>query len=199
MPEHHPADDGAPLRAPASPGEIFRVFTRMALQGFGGVLAVAQHHLVERERWLGRTQFVELLSAGQVLPGPNVLNLALMFGDRQFGWRGALAAGAGLLLVPTLLVLLLAAFCTSFADWPAVSGALRGVGAVAAGLVIATGLKLLPTLARNPLGRAPCGLAIGVTLGVVAVLRWPLAAVVLGLGTLLVAGAWWRLGRSSGR
>ena len=129
-----------PLRRPRSPGEIFRVFNRLALQGFGGVLPVAQHHLVERERWLGKEEFVELLSIGQVLPGPNIVNLALMFGDRFFGWRGALAALAGMLLVPMALVLAAASLYARFAAVPAVAGALRGMGAVAAGLVLATAL-----------------------------------------------------------
>ena len=96
-------------RAPRSPRELFVVFNRLSLQGFGGVLPIAQHHLVERERWLTKAQFVELLSVGQVLPGPNVVNMALMLGDRHFGWRGALAALDGILLVPMLVVLLLAA------------------------------------------------------------------------------------------
>ena len=54
---HSILDDEAPAR-PASPGHIFRVFNRLALQGFGGVLPIAQRELVERERWLTREQFV---------------------------------------------------------------------------------------------------------------------------------------------
>ena len=119
------AGDAEPLRAPASPGELFRVFTRLALQGFGGVLPVAQYHLVERERWLTKEQFVELLSIGQVLPGPNIVNLSLMIGDRYFGWRGALAALGGMLALPMLLVLGLASLYVRFAAVPPVAGALR--------------------------------------------------------------------------
>ena len=123
--------------APRSPGELFRAFSSMALQGFGGVLPIAQRELVERERWLTKAQFVELLSLGQVLPGPNVVNLALMVGDRYFGWRGALAALTGMLLAPLAIVLALAALYAQYASVPAVAGALRGMGAVAAGLVLA--------------------------------------------------------------
>jgi chromate transporter len=85
----------AALARPASTTELFFTFNRLALQGFGGVLAIAQHELVERQRWLTRQQFVEMLALSQVLPGPNVVNLALMLGDRFFGWRGALAPWAG--------------------------------------------------------------------------------------------------------
>ena len=97
----------ATVRVPGSPGELFSVFTRLALQGFGGVLPIAQRELVERERWLTREQFLELLAVAQVMPGPNVVNLALIFGDRAFGLRGALTALTGMLLLPLGVVLAL--------------------------------------------------------------------------------------------
>ena len=97
-------DDAAHvLRTPASPGELFRTFNALALQGFGGVLPVAQRVLVEQRQWLSREQFVEVLSLGQVLPGPNIVNVALMIGDRFFGLRGAAAALLGLLTAPLLI------------------------------------------------------------------------------------------------
>jgi len=181
--------------APRSAGELFRVFSVLALQGFGGVLPIAQRELVERRLWLTREQFVELLSVSQVLPGPNVVNLALMIGDRFFGWRGALAALAGMLAMPLVIVLTLAAVYARFASEPLVAGALRGMGAVAAGLIIAMGLKLMPTLARSPLGRSPSLLVMAATLALVGVLRWPMAYAVLGLGGAAVIAVWWRLGR----
>jgi chromate transporter len=168
-------------------------FSRLSLQGFGGVLPIAQRELVERTGWLSAAEFAESLAVGQVLPGPNVVNLSLMVGDRYFGLRGALSALAGMLLLPMVLVLLLATLYRGFADVPAVAGAVRGMGAVAAGLVLATALKLLPTLSRNPLGRAVwvpiallCALAI-------AWWRWPLVAVIAGLGGASCVLAWWRL------
>ncbi|MGZ5747555.1 MAG: chromate transporter, partial [Caldimonas sp.] len=109
---HEPGE--VPLAAPASAGELFFTFNRLALQGFGGVLAVAQRELVERKRWLSRDQFVEMLALSQVLPGPNVVNLALMFGDRFFGLRGALAAVGGMLVVPLVIVLALTAAYAEF-------------------------------------------------------------------------------------
>ena len=181
--------------APRSPRELFAVFNRMSLQGFGGVLPVAQHELVERERWRSREQFVEMLALAQVLPGPNIGNLALMFGDRHFGLRGALAALAGLLTVPGIIVLALAALYGEFAHLPRVAGALRGMGAVAAGLVIATALRLWPTLRGNPLGRHASALVGAAAFVAVGLLRWPMWWVVGGLGMAAVAAAWWRLGR----
>ena len=72
------------------------------------MLAVAQRELVEHRRWLTREQFVEMLAISQVLPGPNIVNLSLMLGDRYFGLRGAARALAGLLTVPLVIVLALA-------------------------------------------------------------------------------------------
>jgi len=179
--------------APRSPWELCRLFNRMALQGFGGVLAVSQIELVERTGWLTREEFVETLSVAQVLPGPNVCNLALMVGDRYFGWRGAFAALAGMMLVPLLIVMALAVAYDHWAHVPAVSGALRGMGAVAAGLVIATALKLAVALRANPLGLPLC-LAVGsVTFAAVALARLPMVWVVCGLGSLAITAAWWRL------
>ena len=183
-------------RRPASCGEIMRVFNRMSLQGFGGVLPIAQRELVERERWLTKAQFVELLSLAQVLPGPNVINLALMFGDRYFATRGALAALAGMVGVPLVIVLAAAALYAGLAQHAVVSGALRGMGAVAAGLVIATAVKLSSTLRTHPLGAVPASLLALLTLVAIAGLRWPMVWVVPPLGAVAVAFVLWRLRRS---
>jgi len=183
------------VRIPQTPGEMFRVFTWLALQGFGGVIAVAQRELVERQRWLTRAQFVETLSIGQVLPGPNIVNMALMIGDRFFGWRGAFASVAGLLLAPMIIVLTLAALYGQLSSISMVAGALRGMGAVAAGLVVATGLKVMPTLRQNPQGLPACALWLVLTALAVGFWRWPMVVVVLGLGGLSMAFAWWRLRR----
>jgi chromate transporter len=191
MPEAAAFDQPAPR--PAGCCDLFIAFSRLSLQGFGGVLPIAQRELVERTGWLTAAEFAESLAVGQVLPGPNVVNLSLMVGDRFFGLRGALSALAGMLVLPLVLVLLLATLYRGFAGVPAVAGAVRGMGAVAAGLVLATALKLLPTLRRNPLGRAlwpPIALLCALA---VAWWRWPLVAVIVGLGGTSCLLAWWRL------
>lgn len=188
------AEVDAPTQ-PRSPAELLIAFNALALQGFGGVLPVAQRELVEKRQWLTREQFVETLSVGQVLPGPNIVNVALIIGDRFFGWRGAIAALAGLLLAPLAIVLVLAALYARFGTEPVVAGAIRGMGAVAAGLILAMGLKLAPTLKNNPLPLALCAAAAIATWGIVGFARVPMAWVVLGLGGAMVAIAWRRLGR----
>ena len=189
--------EGGTLGAPANLRELFFAFNRLSLQGFGGVLPVAQRELVERHRWLDKQQFVEMLAVSQVLPGPNVVNLALMFGDRCFGLRGAMTALAGMMLAPLVIVLVLTALYAQYAHHPLVSGALRGMGAVAAGLVISTALKLLATVRRNPMGRGLALAFAALTFVLVALLRVPLVWVVIGLGSLAMAVAWYCLGRST--
>jgi chromate transporter len=189
----HSILDGDSPRTPRSPGEIFRVFTRLALQGFGGVLPIAQRELVERERWLTREQFLEILAVSQVLPGPNVVNLSLMFGDRAFGWRGALAALGGMLLAPLGVVLLLTIAYTRYAQHPVIAGVLRGMGAVAAGLIFSTGVKLLPALRANVLGAAPAYAFAALMFACIALLRVPLIWMLGGLGGLAFVLAWRKL------
>ena len=188
--------DVAPTR-PGSPAALFWAFNGLALKGFGGVLAIAQHELVERRRWLTREQFLEEWAVAQVLPGPNVVNLALTLGDGYFGWRGALAALSGMLLFPLLLVLALAAGFVHVADQPIMQGALRGMGAVAAGLIAATGLKLMSALKGNPVGAPVAWACVAITFVAVGILRWPLVLVLVGVGVPSCLWAAWRLRRRS--
>src|ERR1041385_3727008 len=104
-PSAHP--DHPDRRRPRSLTDLFVSFTFLALQGFGGVLAVVQRELVERKQWLTHEEFVEDWAVAQIMPGPNVINLALMIGSRYFGLRGALAALAGMVTFPMIVVLLM--------------------------------------------------------------------------------------------
>ncbi|MCW7539834.1 chromate transporter [Aquabacterium sp. A7-Y] len=194
VPPGPPATESAaaPSR-PASLRELFLSFTRLALQGFGGVLPVAQRELVERSRWLSKQEFVELLSVAQVLPGPNIVNLSLMVGDRFFGVRGAFVALAGMMAAPLVIVLVAAAVYAELAHHPLLSGALRGMGSVAAGLILATGLKLVGTLRKAVLGRELAWLLAALTVLLIVVLHWPLLWVLGSLGPLGCALAWRKL------
>ncbi|CDG82482.1 chromate transporter [Janthinobacterium agaricidamnosum] len=171
-----------PRPRPSSLGDLFISFTLLALQGFGGVLAVVQRELVDRKRWLTQEEFIEDWAVAQIMPGPNVANLALMVGGRYFGLKGALSALAGMLAVPLVLVILLGLLYTRFGDHPNLTGALRGMAAVSAGLIAATGLKLAAALKKHPL---PLYLSVCICLlGVlsVAVMHWPLFYILLVLG-----------------
>jgi chromate transporter len=189
----HPSSDPTARTQPQSPTDLFLSFTVLALQGFGGVLAVAQRELVERKRWMTNEEFVEEWAVAQIMPGPNIINLCIMIGGRHFCLRGALAALAGMLLAPLLILLLLALLYAQYASHPGVAGALRGMGAVAAGLIVAVGLKLFPALRKNALGMGHCVAFGALCFAAIALLRWPLAYVLLGLGSLACLLAYRRL------
>jgi chromate transporter len=169
---------------PHSLTNLFVAFTLLALQGFGGVLAIVQRELVERRRWLSQEEFIEDWAVAQIMPGPNVVNLALMIGGRYFGLAGAMSALAGLMAAPTVLVLLLVILHSHFTDNAAVAGALRGMAAVSAGLIGATGLKMCAALAKSPIPLALCVFIVVLGFVMVALLHWPLFYALFGLGGL---------------
>jgi chromate transporter len=180
-------------RRPAHLGELFRAFSGMAMQGFGGVLGVVHRELVERRGWLDEQAFAGDWATAQVLPGPNVCNLALIYGWRQFGWRGALTALAGLLLAPTLLLLLLATALDQIGSWPVVRGAIAGLSAVATGLVAGAGLRLGLGLASHPLGRGPAVALAALALAMLLGAGLPMVGVVLLIGGPVCVLTWRRL------
>ena len=189
----------APLNQPRSKTELFVSFTLLALQGFGGVLAVVQRELVEKKRWMTREQFVEDWAVAQIMPGPNVVNLSLMIGGRYFGLAGALAGLAGMLTAPLCVVLMLAVAFGGVSDQAWAQGALRGMGAVSAGLIAAVGLKLISALRANPMGMPVCLALAAASFVGVGVMRWPLAMVLLGTGVLACGWAYVQLARQVGQ
>jgi len=187
-----PGEPGSPPR-PHSLSDLFISFTLLALQGFGGVLAVVQRELVERKRWLTQEEFIEDWAVAQIMPGPNVVNLSLMIGGRYFGLAGAMTALAGLLALPLVLVLSLAVLHDRFADNPQAAGALRGMAAVSAGLIGVAGLRLAAALKRSPLPMSWCLAIAALGFVLVALLKCPLPYVLLGLGGLGCVLTWRRL------
>jgi len=187
------------LNQPRSKTDLFISFTLLALQGFGGVLAVIQRELVDKKRWMTREQFVEEWAVAQVMPGPNVVNLSLMIGGRYFGLPGALAGVAGMLAAPLVVVLLLALAFGTVSDAAWAQGALRGMGAVSAGLIAGTGIKLIVALQANPMRMPACIALAALSFVGVALLRLPLAWVLLAVGLLGMGWAWRQLARQAAR
>jgi chromate transporter len=168
------------------PLSLFLAFNGIAVTGFGGTLPWAYRALVERKRWLTEREFMEALALGQLLPGPNICNVAVMVGYRFSGHAGAAAALAGLVATPFLCMVALGALYARYGALPLAQHALAGMSAAAAGLVLATGLKMLRTMPRRwrPI-------AFGVlAFGCVGVLRLPLLAVLLVLAPTAIAIAW---------
>jgi chromate transporter len=140
---------GVPASRVVTRRDLFLAFLLMGLVSFGGVLPWARRILVEQRGWLSDKEFLELLSLGQMLPGPNVVNVSIMVGNRFQGATGALLSITGLLLVPFLVILLLAILYTGYGHVPGVQRAFAGTAAAAAGLVVAMGLKMLAYQPRS--------------------------------------------------
>ncbi|MBU3543121.1 chromate transporter [Polynucleobacter sp. MWH-Loch1C5] len=182
---------------PRSKTELFWAFTQLSLQGFGGVLPVAQRELVEKRAWFTRAEFLEEWAVAQVLPGPNIVNLSIIFGARYFGFWGGLAGLAGMLLFPMLVLIVIAMLYLQLGDRASIEGALRGMGAVAAGLIAGTSLKLATALRQHPLGPwLTYGIAV-LCFVLIALLRVPLLYVLLFLGGSSILATYWVVKKSN--
>ena len=146
----------------------------------------ARRRLVERERWLTEQQFVELLTLGQLLPGPPGLNLTVMVGYRFGGWTGAAAAVGGFVGWPCLVVIGMGILYQLYGALPQVQRALAGMSIVAAGLLFATFVKVAKVLPR----RSRPWLFVMLAFVGVGVLRWPLFWVVVALAPWALFAAW---------
>ena len=157
--------------------ELFRGFATIGLLGFGGVAVMARHVIVEKKQWLTEKEYATVLGMGQVLPGANVVNASVVIGDRFQGVKGSLVSVFGIMILPILILIVLAALYSRFSSLPAVSIALNGAGAAAAGMVIATGLKMALKLKPGLAG----WLIIAIAISAILIFRWPLVYVVLAL------------------
>ena len=131
------------ILAQLTPLQLFISFSKIGMSGFGGVLPWARRTLVERDKILTSEEFSAILGICQIVPGPNIMNLAVCVGSRFAGVRGAIASLLGLTLGPVSLVLLLAVLYDHYSYLESVKGILRGISAVGVGLIASTGLKML--------------------------------------------------------
>jgi chromate transporter len=169
-------------------GALFAGFLKVGLSGFGGVLPFARRMLVEQRRWLTEPEFTEVLSLSQFLPGPNIVNVAVIVGRRFQGPAGAIVAPLGLMLMPLVIVLLLAAVYAAFADVEAVRGACRGISAAASGLVLAMALRM-----SQPIRRTAWQVGIGaIVFAGIGLARLPMPWVLAALVPVSLGLAWWR-------
>lgn len=163
---------------PIARATLFAAFLKIGLLGFGGVLPWARRVLVEERRWLSDREFAELIGMCQVLPGPNVVNLAVILGARWQGPIGSLVAMTGILFVPVVIVLVLATFYASVAQSQVAQRAVAGASAAAAGLIIGTAFRLIAG-SRSPPRAIVLAAAVFIAVGIVqAPLLWVLAIAV---------------------
>jgi chromate transporter len=186
------ASSSASPSPPAPPAllDLFVAFALVSLCGFGGVLAWSRRMLVEQRGWMTADEFNEAYALCQFLPGPNVVNLSVVFGRRIRGVPGAAVALLGLLGPPFVIVTLIAAAYAQWGEIAALQRMLLGVAAAAVGLIFGTCAKMALPLFKDRLGLAPLvALATFVSIGV---LRWPLYGALAVLVPLSIAIAWVR-------
>ena len=123
-------------------------------------------------------RFMDGLEIAQVLPGPNILNLAIYCGQRVRGIPGAIAAFLGASMPPFVIVLIAGALYFKFSSNPYVHGALRGCAVGALGLTIGNALEL----SWDERSRLDSHRAAGVTALVVSLLKMPLLMVLVVFG-----------------
>ncbi|WP_316224367.1 MULTISPECIES: chromate transporter [unclassified Bradyrhizobium] len=174
-----PAAPAAPdiHNSPPSLAVLFIAFAKMSLSGFGGVLVFARRAIVEEHRWMTAEEFNETFALCHFLPGPNIVNLSLVFGSRFRGIAGGVAAFAGLVGPPMLLVTALAAIYSHFGQVDGLRRVLGGVSCAAVGLLVSAVFRMmLPLLKkRDVLGL----LVMGAVFAAIGLSRLPLPAVLL--------------------
>src|ERR1700732_3684827 len=165
-----------PLNQPGL-AELFLAFAKMSLAGFGGVLVWARRGIVEQHRWMTAEEFNETYALCHFLPGPNIVNLSVVFGSRFRGVPGGIAAFAGLLGPPVVIVTILAALYTRFGEIDALRRILAGGSCAAVGLLISTVFRMMmPLIKRRDLVGLVLLAAVFVAIGL---LRLPLQIVLL--------------------
>jgi chromate transporter len=179
-PESPPAAIPAPdLPTSPPPGLIalFIAFAKISLAGFGGVLVWARRGIVDQHHWLTADEFNETYALCHFLPGPNVVNLSVVFGSRFRGIPGGIAAFAGLLGPPMVIVTMLAALYAHFGEIDALRRILAGVSCAAVGLLISAVFRMMmPLIKRRDLVGLVLLVAVFIAIGL---LRLPLQAVLL--------------------
>ncbi|HTR17073.1 MAG TPA: chromate transporter [Acetobacteraceae bacterium] len=186
-----------PTPTPTQPGcgALFVAFAGIGLSGFGGVLPWARRHLVDRLGWLTGQDFTELLALAQLIPGPNIANLSVIYGRRLHGARGAAAALAGLYLAPTVIVLGLGLLAARWERTALVRDVFAGVMPVAAGLTLGTGLCLAAGLPRG----VRMLLVVALSFAGAGLFAWPLWLVLaIAAPVSLALGRIWRAGPEHG-
>ena len=179
-PDSPPAAMAAPeLATSAPPGllALFAAFAKMSLSGFGGVLVFARRGIVEQHRWMTAEEFNETFALCHFLPGPNIVNLSVVFGSRFRGVPGSIAAFAGLVGPPVVIVTILAVLYGRYGEIDALRRILGGVSCAAVGLLISVVFRMMMPLIRK---RDIVGVAVmAAVFTVIGVLRLPLPAVLL--------------------
>jgi len=168
---------------PVTLSALFIGFLKVSLCGFGGGLMWARRVVVEQQQWMSEQEFAETLTLCQLMPGPNIVGIAVCVGSKLRGAIGATTAAAGFILLPWVAGLSLGGLVLQHADHRVVQNILGGLSAAAAGLLIATGIRLL----MPHRGRRTALLFAAFAFTGMAFTKLPLLIVLFGLAPLSIA------------
>lgn len=143
--------------APARLREVAGVFLKLGVIGFGGPaahIALMEAEVVRRRRWVSREEFLDLVGATNLIPGPNSTELAIHLGFRRAGWPGLLASGACFIVPATLITLAIAVGYSRYGRLPEAGWLLYGVKPVIIAVVVQALWALGRTAVRTPLTAA---------------------------------------------
>ena len=146
--------------------EVALLFLKLGTIGFGGPaahIAMMRQEVVERRRWLSEAEFLDLLGAANLIPGPSSTELAIHVGLRLCGWRGLLVAGACFILPAALMVTAIAAAYVRFHTLPQVAGVMYGIKPVVVAIVAQAVWNLGRASLRGWLLRFVAGAAVLMT------------------------------------
>ncbi len=173
--------------------ELAALFLRLGATAFGGPaahIAMMEDEVVTRRGWLSREEFLDLLGATNLIPGPNSTELAIHIGLRRAGWLGLVVAGVCFILPAALLVLGLAAAYVHWGQSPRMEGVLFGIKPV----ILAVVFQALWRLGKSAL-KSRALVVVGVMSVVANVLGGHELLVLLSAGVL--SGAWLRSAHSA--
>lgn len=186
-----PSPDPTNIVTP-TPVELFFGFFKITIIGFGGVLAWARREFVTNRHWMTPDEFNELFALCQFLPGPNIVNFSIIYGARLYGFLGAAIAFVGLVAPPFVLMIIAGVAYAGYGELPLFRDGLTGLGAAAAGLLIATAVQMIQPLVRKD--RVPQFLIAIAVFMAMGVMQWPILAVLGVMLPVSIGYAWkWRV------
>ncbi len=192
--DRSPEPGGATADASHRLGEVARVFLKLGLIGFGGPaahIALMEQETVTRRGWVTREEFVDLLGAANLIPGPNSTELAIHLGLRRAGRPGLVVAGACFIAPAALITLAFAWAYVRYGAMPMAESLLYGIKPAILAIVAAAVARLTRTgLKRPPL------IALGIAAAAASLLRLDELAILLVGGVAGIATA--RASKASG-
>jgi len=173
---------------PGTAGELTRLFLRLGCTAFGGPaahIALLKDEIVGRKQWMTEEEFLDMLGATNLIPGPNSTEMAIYVGYRRYGWRGLLIGGLCFILPAVLIVCAFAWVYAKYGSLPAISGVLYSVKPVIIAVIAQAIWGLL-----KPAVKSRFLAVVGTCALVLALLRVDTLLVLFGAGVLVASLRW---------